>query len=202
MRKKETDMFTSEGAKFFVVAVILMFCFSVKAQEKSTATGTPLLWEKVAVSERDLYWGPGGREMFPQMEGMTFVERQTGGNNLKFRLREKSGREWIVKAADESQPEVAATRLMWAIGFPTEIDYIVPKVSVAKWGTYQNVRFEARPDNVKRGERWSWDDNPFKGSNEFAGLRIMMAMLNNWDLKDENTVILRKDGKLYYAISD
>ena len=77
-----------------------------------------------------------------------------------------------------------------------------PKVSIAKWGNRKNVRFEARPKGVKRGNRWSWDDNPFKATNEFAGLRIMMAMLNNWDLKDENTVILEKDGKSYYAISD
>ena len=196
-------MITNAGSRVILVTVALIaLCVSASAQEKSTVTGTPVLWEKVNIAERDLYWGPGGRELFPVMEGMTFVGRQTGGNNLKFRLREKEGREWIVKAADESQPEVAATRLLWAIGYPTEVDYIVPKVSIQKWGNYKNVRFEARPDGVKRGDRWSWDDNPFKTSVEFAGLRIMMAMLNNWDLKDENTIILEKDGKSYFAISD
>ena len=196
-------MITNAGWRVILVTVALIaLCVSASAQEKNTVTGTPVLWEKVNIAERDLYWGPGGRELFPVMEGMTFVGRQTGGNNLKFRLREKEGREWIVKAADESQPEVAATRLLWAIGYPTEVDYIVPKVSIQKWGNYKNVRFEARPDGVKRGDRWSWDDNPFKTSVEFAGLRIMMAMLNNWDLKDENTIILEKDGKSYFAISD
>ena len=189
--------------KLVLFTVLITFLLSsASAQEKNTATGTPVLWQAVPIAERDLYWGPGGREMFPVMEEITFVGRQTGGNNLKFRLKEKSGREWIVKAADESQPEVAATRLLWAIGYPTEVDYIVPKVAVAKWGNFKNVRFEARPEGVKRGSRWSWDDNPFKQSNEFAGLRIMMAMLNNWDLKDENTVILEKDGNLFYAVSD
>ncbi len=169
----------------------------------SIGEGAPVLWESVAIADRDLYWGPGGREMFPDLEGLLFVGRQAGGNNLKFRLKEKkSEREWVVKAADESQPEVAAVRLLWAVGYPTEVDYIVPRVSIKKWGNYKNVRFEARPEFVKRGERWSWDNNPFKGSNEFAGLKIMMAMLNNWDLKDENTIILMKDGKAYYAVSD
>ncbi|HVF30568.1 MAG TPA: hypothetical protein VNA22_06335 [Pyrinomonadaceae bacterium] len=187
----------------FSMALVVGTCISaVLAQEKNTPTGTPLIWEPVTIAERDLYWGPGGRQMFPAMEGMRFVGRDAGGNNLKFRLEEKSGRVWIAKAADESQPEVAATRLLWAIGYPTEIDYIVPKVAVEKWGRFKNVRFEARPEGVKRGIRWSWDDNPFKQSNEFAGLRIMMAMLNNWDLKDENTVILQTDGKLYYTVSD
>ena len=186
-----------------MVAVVLwMGLAPAAAQDKDTAVGTPVLWEPVAISQRDTYWGPGGQALFPAMEGMTFVGRQPGGNNLKFRLRDKNGREWVVKAADESQPEVAATRLLWAIGYPTEIDYIVPRVSIPSWGNFKNVRFEARPDGVKRGERWSWDNNPFTKSREFAGLRIMMAMLNNWDLKDENTVILQKDGKLYYAVSD
>ena len=203
VQQKGADMFRHMGSMKIIAGVLVALFFSVaEAQEKTTAKGTPVLWQAVPIAERDLYWGPGGREMFPVMEGMLFVGRQTGGNNLKFRLKEKSGREWVVKAADESQPEVAATRLLWAIGYPTEVDYIVPKVSVEKWGNFKNVRFEARPDGVKRGDRWSWDDNPFKTSNEFAGLRIMMAMLNNWDLKDENTIILQKDGNLYYAISD
>jgi hypothetical protein len=195
LNKKKREIF------LFLVSLVA-FASTAVAQQKSTVQGTPVLWEEVSIPERDVYWGPGGQALFPIMEGMTFVGRQPGGNNLKFRLREKSGREWVVKAADESQPEVAATRLLWAIGYPTEVDYIVPKVSIAKWGNYRNVRFEARPDDVKRGDRWSWDDNPFKNTNEFAGLRIMMAMLNNWDLKDENTVVLQKGDKLYYTVSD
>ena len=172
-----------------------------KTQEAVPLTGTPVLWEKVNISERDTYWGPGGQAMFPNLESLTYVGRQVGGNNLKFRLREKSGREWVVKAADESQPEVAAVRLLWAIGYPTEVDYIVPRISINRAG-YKNVRFEARPEGIDRAGRWSWNSNPFKDSREFAGLRIMMAMLNNWDLKDENTVILQKDGKAYFAVSD
>lgn len=192
--------------RIFTAVVFLATCLATSAiaQEKQDKLrqAAPVLWEEVAIGERDLYWGPGGREMSPVMDGMKLVGRQVGGNNLKFRLKEKSGREWVAKAADESQPEVAATRLLWAIGYATEIDYIVPKVAVPKWGKYKNVRLEARPDGVKRGDRWSWDENPFKGAPEFAGLRIMMAMLNNWDLKDENTIILEKDGKHYYALSD
>src|SRR5215213_1553146 len=104
-------MFRKNAPRSFVIALLLALTASTAiAQQKGTATGTPLLWEKVAIAERDLYWGPGGREMFPVMEGMKFVGRQTGGNNLKFRLRDKAGHDWVVKAADESQPEVAANR--------------------------------------------------------------------------------------------
>jgi hypothetical protein len=104
--------------------------------------------------------------------------------------------------ADESQPEAAAVRLLWGIGYKTEINYLVPKLEIAKVGTYKNVRFEARPEHIKRLERWSWNDNPFAGTNEFEGLKIMMAMFNNWDLKDENNIILQEGDRHYYVISD
>ena len=196
-------MFIKRAVRLVLMAAMATFgSYVANAQEKSTAAATPILWQSVTIAERDLYWGPGGQAMFPATDGLVFVGRQPGGNNLKFRLREKSGREWVVKAADESQPEVAANRLLWAIGYPTEVDYIVPAVVVPKWGRFKNVRFEARTDEIKRGDRWSWDTNPFKDSNEFAGLRLMMAMMNNWDLKDENTVIFHKDGTQFYAVSD
>ena len=73
---------------------------------------------------------------------------------------------------------------------------------------YANVRFEARPENVKRLDMWSWNENPFKGTNEFAGLVVMMGLLNNWDLKDTNNKIVyvpgadASSGELRYVISD
>lgn len=161
-----------------------------------------VLWESVNISERDLYWGPGGQEMKPVLEKSQYIGRQTGGNNLKHRIKDGAGREWVVKVADESQPEIAAVRLLWGIGYKTEIDYLIPKLEITKVGNYRNARFEARPENIKRLDRWSWTDNPFVGTNEFEGLKIMMAMLNNWDIKDENTVILQDGDKLHYVVSD
>jgi hypothetical protein len=91
---------------------------------------------------------------------------------------------------------------LWGIGYHTEIDYIVPKIAIDKVGNYSNVRFELRPESAKRGERWSWMNNPFKESRELGGLKIMMALINNWDLKDENTITIARDGKLYHVVSD
>jgi len=70
---------------------------------------------------------------------------------------------------------------------------------------FTNVRFEARPDNVKRAGEWKWKSNPFVGTQEFQGLKVMMALINNWDLKDSNNVILKPRGnsdELLYIISD
>src|SRR5207244_3210007 len=33
---------------------------------------------------------------------------------------------------------------------------------------------------------WSWYENPFTGTREFNGLKVMMALLNTWDLKQIN----------------
>jgi hypothetical protein len=176
--------------------------FSQKKEAMTTVGGKPVMWEAVKIGERDLYWGPGGQQMFPALEKAKYIGRQTGGNNPKHRLKDGAGREWVAKIADESQPEAAAVRLLWAIGYRTEINYLVPKLEIARVGAFKNARFEARPENIKRLERWSWNDNPFVGTNEFEGLKIMMAMFNNWDLKDENNVILQDGDRHFYVISD
>jgi hypothetical protein len=109
---------------------------------------------------------------------------------------------WVAKIADESQPEVAANRLLYGLGYVTEIDYLVPRLTIPGKKTYTNVRLEARPTSIKREGNWKWYENPFVESDEFYGLRIMMAMINNWDLKDTNNVILRTAGEDRYAVSD
>lgn len=193
----------SLGSIFAVSILIGLTAVSVFSQKKEVTTDLEkFMWESVNISERDLYWGPGGQQMKPVLEKSQYIGRQTGGNNLKHRIKDGAGREWVAKIADESQPETAAVRLLWGIGYKTEINYLVPKLEIAKVGNYRNVRFEARPDNLKRHDRWSWNDNPFVGTNEFEGLKIMMAMFNNWDLKDENNVILQDGDKLHYVISD
>jgi hypothetical protein len=67
---------------------------------------------------------------------------------------------------------------------------------------------EARPASVKRAGNWMWENNPFQNSPEFRGLKILMVMLNNWDMKDDNNEILAMrgdttgEGELRYIISD
>src|ERR1051325_6769354 len=84
--------------------------------------------------------------------------------------------------------------------------YLVPVAPISGKGKFRNVRFEARPESVDREGEWKWDDNPFKGTREFQGLKVMMVLLNNWDIKDSNNVILATRGtrgtELRYAISD
>lgn len=183
----------------FIIAILTI---SAYAQRNVLQAGKAVMWEPVNIRQRNLLLGPGGSKMRPNLRRVTFIRKETGGNNLKYRIKDASGRVWVAKIADESQPEVAAVRLLWAIGYSTEIDYLVPGITIPGKGTFNNVRLEARPARIDRVGEWSWDANPFANSDEFHGLRVMMALINNWDLKDSNNVILKDGNRLRYAISD
>lgn len=187
-----------------VCAVLLGAADAVYSQSRTDRTERKraVMWSPVRTAERNLFLGPGGSAMRPNLRRVTFIEKESGGNNLKYRIKDASGRVWVAKIADESQPEVAAVRLLWAIGYPTEINYVAPTLHVSGKGTYRNASLEARPANVDRQGRWSWTENPFVGKRELQGLKIMMALINNWDLKEGNNVILQTGSERRYAISD
>ena len=57
---------------------------------------------------------------------------------------------------------------------------------ITKDGYFRNARFKLRDDSLQYADeyQWSWDENPFLGSHEFNGLRILMMLASNWDAKD------------------
>lgn len=212
------------------LTLILLFTFSSIAfaqgkrkEKKVIPRGTPVLWRNpVNIRARDLFLGPGGAEMRPDTSTLTFIKEEKGGYSPKFRVRDRAGREWVAKLGKEAQSETAAVRLLWAIGYPTEINYLVPcvhitgaprprkKVDRCEGQGFSNVRLEARPDNVERTGEWKWKRNPFVGRRELQGLIVMMGLINNWDIKDSNNVVLyvpngsNRNGlpESQYAISD
>jgi hypothetical protein len=219
-----------ERSKRLKLAAAALMLFSLAAQawavedkkdKKTTPAGTPVLWRAPDdILARDLYLGPGGEEMRPDLRRVTFLKEETGGYSKKFRVRDGSGREWVVKIGKEAQSETAAVRFVWAVGYMTEINYLAPCVRIegapepgkgvetCEGGGFANVRFEARPDGVKRLDEWKWSENPFVNTKELKGLVVMMALLNNWDIKDTNNKILYvpgtggRAGELRYIVSD
>jgi hypothetical protein len=181
---------------------IFMASVSIVAVSAQSVTTSGVLWEPVDIQKQNLYYGPGGASLRPNLRRVTLIRRETGGNNLKYRIRDASGRVWVAKIADESQPEVAAVRLLWAIGYKTETNYIARTLRIPGKEVYHNASLELRPEGYDREERWRWDDNPFNGTNEMAGLKMMMAMFNNWDLKDDNNLIIKTGQENYFVISD
>jgi hypothetical protein len=193
-----------------------------KKKKKPMPKGAPVLWQAPRdISSRNLFYGPGGAAMKPNLRRITFLEEDKGGGySVKYRVRDASGREWVAKVGNEAQSETAAVRLLWAVGYLTEINYLSPCVHIkgavpkprkeverCEGDGFANVRFEARPKNVKRLDEWKWEKNPFVDSRAFQGLKVMMVLLNNWDIKDSNNKILfvrdaKRGNQLQYIISD
>ncbi len=205
-------------AKMFLFAILSLVMLgsaglSVQAQdaketkEKKVYTGTPVLWRAPDdIQSRNLLVGAGGESMKPDLSRVTFVEVKTGGWSTKYRVTDGKGDEWVAKLSKEAQPETAANRLLWAIGYETEIAHLVPELVIQGKGTFKNVKLEARPKTVKRDGLWEWANNPFIGKPEFQGLKIMMVLINNWDMKDDNNAILVTkgvtDSERHFIVSD
>jgi hypothetical protein len=186
-------------------------------KNKAMPKGTPVMWRAHNVESLDLFDGPGGRDGRPDLRRLRLVKEEKGGWSKKYRVRDASGREWVAKVGEEAQSETAAVRIVWAAGYVSEINYLVPcahipgaksskKVERCEGDGFSNVRFEARPKGWKRLDPWKWKENPFVGMHQLQGLKVLMALLNNWDLKDANNVIIhapgRGRGELRYVISD
>jgi hypothetical protein len=225
---KSNKLFRKSIAMLFVAAltfssVALAGQKDSKKNEKKEAPppqGTPVLWqEPTDITSRNLLLGPGGEEMKPDLSQVIWEETDGTGYSVKWRVRDGSGKKWVVKVGNEAQPETAAVRLLWAAGYATEINYLVPCVQIVnapkprknvkrcEGKGFANVRFEARPKELKRLDLWSWNKNPFQGTKEFQGLVVLMGLVNNWDLKDENNKIIYVPGEggqdeLRYIISD
>jgi len=155
------------------------------------------------ISSLDLTFGSGGKEHAPRADATySFVKEDLGGTSTKFYVKDQDGVEWLVKVGDEARGETAATRLVWAMGYFTDEDYFVPELhvsgmsklhrhskSVHQDGTITKARLKRSPKEQKKLATWAWGENPFRGSRELNGLRVMMALINNWDLKTVNNKI-------------
>jgi hypothetical protein len=154
-----------------------------------------VLWrDPGAIETRDLYWGSGAESRKPQGP-YKFIEEKLTGTVAKVVVIDARGVEWDVKlAGEEAHPEVAANRLVWALGFPAQEMYFVhdgriegaknldrAKKFIRSDGSFSGARFRVRDASITEGEGWAFADNPFVGTQELSGLIILMAMVNNWD---------------------
>ncbi|HWN99104.1 MAG TPA: hypothetical protein VNS63_07515, partial [Blastocatellia bacterium] len=185
-------------------------------QGKGLPGSRAVLWRQPSdIRTRNLLLGPGGRALQPSGP-FRFIKEDNDGSSPKFVVEDRSGVRWKVKLGDEAKPESAATRLLWAVGYFTDVDYYLPEFRVAglpklsrgqKYVKSGNVVSGARLEwvnkDLKKIDDWSWFDNPFVGTREFNGLRVMMALMNNWDLKQANNAIYEfRERERRYVVSD
>ena len=191
-----------------------------KKDPTEVLTGEAVLWREPSdIASRDLFLGSGGEQMKPDLSNVMFEKEEPSGYSVKYTVHDAAGKKWVVKLGNEARPETAANRLLSAVGYVTETVYLAPCVHIknapkprkdvkrCEGDGFADARFEARGEGVKRGDNWDWKSNPFAGKRELNGLLVMMALLNNWDLKTANNVILqvpKPDGttELQYVISD
>ena len=187
-----------------------------------------ILWQAPgAITLNDWIWGAGGEAKAPQPP-FEFSDEDPKGTNPKIRVLDAKGDRWIVKFGGEIHGEIFASRFLHALGYVTEPSYYVASGSlsgvhdlkrakpfISRDGAFRFARFKLQGSKrVSRvlGLEWSWTENPFVGSRELNGLKILMMLMSNWDGKDSrdgpgaNTEVYSKfsgDGyHLYYAFTD
>ena len=184
---------------------------------KSDPSAAPAIWHDPGnIKSKDMLNGPGGEKHHPHLP-VRFLKEDRHGQNSKFDVEDADGTKWKAKLGIEAQPEVVATRLLWAIGYFTNENYYVSDLEVKNLpahlhrgqghvispGHVDGARLQRHRGAEKKEADWNWQDNPFVGTREFNGLRVMMALLSNWDLKDENNALfIDKNGQQQYLVTD
>jgi len=175
----------------------------------------PSLWHNPgAIASENLYYGQGGRKGQP-VPPFKFLEEDHHQSTPKFDVRDADGKKWRVKLGHEARPEVVVSRLLWAVGYYVQDDYVLTQAEIAgihmrrgrqyiKGQRVTDARFARKPNGQKKIATWRWKKNAFTGSRELNGLRVMMALVNSWDLKDENNAVYedKKSGHQLFLVSD
>ena len=193
--------------RYSVMLALLMASITVVAAPIDTK---PVLWRSPgSVEHLDLFWGMGSTERAPKAP-FVFVAEDTSGSKPKIQVKDEKGVLWTVKLApqdpaqNEVHAEIAASRLVWALGYCADENYFVPEAQVGGTknlkraasvigadGSIRHARFERLADGAQKLTTWDVEKNRFKGSRELAGLHVLMMILGNWDLPAHNTWVYR-----------
>jgi hypothetical protein len=172
--------------------------------ERPRRGARPIIWRDPGQVDRlDLVAGPGGPSGAP-CPPFVFLEEHPDGSQPCVSVRDARRRRWRVKWGAEVQSETLATRLVWAAGSFAETTYYVGEGRIDgelalhraadridRDGRFTHARFELDDETVIKHfneHSWAWNDNPFVGTPELNGLKILMMWLSNWDAKDVRDV--------------
>ncbi len=210
MPKSSTIFYVAAVAAAAGVIAVYLYWWFVSRYKVMQAEPRPLrarhhaLWRDPGeVEALDFRAGPGGRDGSP-VPPFRFVEEHDTGSNPCLSVSDARARTWRVKWGDEVKSETFAVRLVWAAGYFVEIAYYVAegeieganelgraRECVGEDCRFRDARFERDEAGVQKHfdeHGWSWDENPFKGTRELNGLKILLMLLSNWDNKDVRDV--------------
>ena len=155
-------------------------------------------WKDPGDVERiDFTYPAGGPKDTPQPP-FSFISEKFGGSSPKVLVRDSSGVTWRVKGGLEPKAESFVTRLVAALGYyadPTafiahgKIEGVTSLKRAAGFiqpdGSFSNGSFERRNASLKAlTQDWAWNRNPFLGTKELNGLKVLVMLVSNWDNKD------------------
>jgi hypothetical protein len=194
---------TTAGSTVLVLSVVLGSAAACYPAIHSTLKGelTPELRSQLWIdpgTERDLFWGVGGRRLAPDADApYKVIEVKQGGFSSGLTVTGPQGREWSAKFPPEAPTEVVASRIVWGVGYHQPPIYYVERWSAEgapDANPQQPARFrEKKPDlhGLDAGDSWSYYQNPFVDTPELNGLLVLQVMLGNSDLKDQQNVVYK-----------
>jgi hypothetical protein len=175
-----------------------------KNDQETLPAGEHVLWTDPGdPSLLDFKYGIGGEEQQPQPP-FQFIDEDRSGTNAKVNVRDSRGMVWNIKWGPESRPSTFCTRLLWACGYFANTEYFIPqgriegvhglkraKGRVSSDGSFVHARFQLRsgPVTYLEDQGWGWVSNPFVGTHELQGLKILMLLVSNWDAKDSRDFV-------------
>ena len=186
---------------FIGALALLSVTVGCRARVQPTSNAKPTQAEMAELwvepeRNRDLFWGVGGRALAPDPAARyTVIEMKLGGFSRGYTVKDADGREWSTKFPPEASTEVAASRILWGIGYHQPPVYYLPEWQASKAASPNPqlpARFRERAPKfhgLESGGTWSYYENPFVGTRQMNGLLAVHAMLGNSDLKDLQNAI-------------
>ena len=216
---------TRLATAYLLLPIVAVSAASPAKIQTPPADAVKLLWHAPKpLTPAEWFWGPGGQERAP-LPPFRFIKEDLGGTNAKVKVRDARGVTWNVKFGQEVHSETFVPRLVYAAGYFAEPTYFVregtiegaqhlkrAKPFISRTGKFRYARFKLHDEKTlpyADAYNWSWTDNPFTGTHELNGLKILMMLVSNWDATDAtdrggNTAVLRRttDSAYVYLFTD
>ena len=206
---------------FIAISLFGFQAGSEKGNQEEIREGQNVLWTDPGdVASFDFEYGIGGSERQPEPP-FQFIDEDLSGTSSKVNVTDAHGTKWNVKWGREPYPSTFCTRLLAAIGYYAETEYFLARgringihrltrahSKVSKDGSFVNARFQLRSDSPKYlpGQHWTWANNPFVGTRQLQGLKILLLLVSNWDTKEANLSIFKDDSggapRYFYGVDD
>ena len=184
------------GRRLPLLALSLVTMTACSLNNRPTLSPTKMaeFWqEPTDLPQRDLLNGPGGAALAPNANTrFTLLKADPRGFSPGLDVKDDLGREWSVKLGPESRTETVISRIVWAMGYHQPAVYYVPRFTLIDGDgvkTEGPARFRLEPSTEKNMGEWSWRENPFLDTQPFAGLFVLMTVVNNWDLKSQQNAV-------------